>query len=157
MCCSVFLGHCSHILLKSGLLLLLSPSPAFVHYHELRWRIEGCDKAQESGIGVERQCFQSIENLARMAFQAGRLLQLREGMISRKLRPKQLERRCWPKTNGKPCGFRPEPKSLTQNSAARTLGVFCDSKTGRVHRYQAHRACCLGHDLARLVSVTSGF
>lgn len=53
-----------------------------VRYYELRWRIEDYHKVWKSGIGVERQRFQSIDNLERMlvisAFLAVRLLQLRE-------------------------------------------------------------------------------
>ena len=53
-----------------------------VRYYELRWRIEDYHKVWKSGIGVERQRFQSIGNLERMlvitAFLAVRLLQLRE-------------------------------------------------------------------------------
>jgi hypothetical protein len=52
-----------------------------VRYYELRWRIEDYHKAWKSGIGVERQRFQSMGNLERMlvvtAFLAVRLLQLR--------------------------------------------------------------------------------
>ena len=53
-----------------------------VRHYELRWRIEDYHKVWKSGIGVERQRFQSIGNLERMlavtAFLAVRLLQLRE-------------------------------------------------------------------------------
>lgn len=53
-----------------------------VRYYELRWRIEDYHKAWKSGVGVERQRFQSVGNLERMlvitAFLAVRLLQLRE-------------------------------------------------------------------------------
>lgn len=53
-----------------------------VRYYELRWCIEDYHKVWKSGIGVERQRFQSIGNLERMlaitAFLAVRLLQLRE-------------------------------------------------------------------------------
>jgi hypothetical protein len=53
-----------------------------VRYYELRWRIEDYHKAWKSGVGVERQRFQSAANLQRMlvitAFLAVRLLQLRE-------------------------------------------------------------------------------
>ena len=53
-----------------------------VRYYELRWRIEDYHKAWKSGVGVERQRFQTVENLERMlvitAFLAVRLLQLRE-------------------------------------------------------------------------------
>lgn len=53
-----------------------------VRYYELRWRIEEYHKAWKSGVGVERQRFQSAPNLERMmvitAFLAVRLLQLRE-------------------------------------------------------------------------------
>lgn len=53
-----------------------------VRYYELRWRIEDYHKAWKSGVGVERQRFQSAGNLERMlvitAFLAVRLLQLRE-------------------------------------------------------------------------------
>lgn len=52
-----------------------------VRYYELRWRIEDYHKAWKSGVGVERQRFQSAANLERMlvitAFLAVRLLQLR--------------------------------------------------------------------------------
>lgn len=55
---------------------------AVVHYYECRWRIEDYHKAWKSGVGVERQRFQSADNLERMiaitAFLAVRLLQLRE-------------------------------------------------------------------------------
>lgn len=53
-----------------------------VRHYECRWRIEEYHKAWKSGVGVERQRFQSLENLERMlaitAFLAVRLLQLRE-------------------------------------------------------------------------------
>jgi hypothetical protein len=53
-----------------------------VRYYELRWRIEDYHKAWKSGVGVERQRFQTVDNLERMlvitAFLAVRLLQLRE-------------------------------------------------------------------------------
>lgn len=53
-----------------------------VRHYELRWRIEEYHKAWKSGVGVERQRFQSAANLERMlvitAFLAARLLQLRE-------------------------------------------------------------------------------
>jgi hypothetical protein len=54
-----------------------------VRHYELRWRIEDYHKVWwKSGIGVERQRFQSVGNLERMlavtAFLAVRLLQLRE-------------------------------------------------------------------------------
>lgn len=53
-----------------------------VRHYECRWRIEEYHKAWKSGVGVERQRFQSPENLERMlaitAFLAVRLLQLRE-------------------------------------------------------------------------------
>ena len=53
-----------------------------VRYYELRWRIEDYHKAWKSGVGVDRQRFQTVENLERMlvitAFLAVRLLQLRE-------------------------------------------------------------------------------
>ncbi len=53
-----------------------------VRYYELRWRIEEYHKAWKSGVGVERQRFQSAQNLECMlvitAFLAVRLLQLRE-------------------------------------------------------------------------------
>ena len=57
-----------------------------VRYYELRWRIEEYHKAWKSGVGVERQRFQSAGNLQRMlvitAFLAVRLLQLREHLHS---------------------------------------------------------------------------
>ena len=37
-----------------------------VRYYELRWRIEEYHKAWKSGVGVERQRFQSAQNLERM-------------------------------------------------------------------------------------------
>jgi hypothetical protein len=53
-----------------------------VRYYELRWRIEDYHKVWKSGVGVERQRFQSAGNLERIlvvtAFLAVRLLQLRE-------------------------------------------------------------------------------
>jgi hypothetical protein len=57
-----------------------------VRYYELRWRIEEYHKAWKSGVGVERQRFQRVENLQRMlvitAFLAVRLLQLRESLAT---------------------------------------------------------------------------
>lgn len=57
-----------------------------VRHYECRWRIEDYHKAWKSGVGVERQRFQSPENLERMiaitAFLAVRLLQLRESQSS---------------------------------------------------------------------------
>lgn len=62
-----------------------------VHYYELRWRIEDYHKAWKSGVGVERQRFQTVDNLERMlvitAFLAVRLLQLRERLDSPGDRP----------------------------------------------------------------------
>lgn len=53
-----------------------------VRYYERRWQIEEYHKAWKSGVGVERQRYQSPANLARIlvltAFLAVRLLQLRE-------------------------------------------------------------------------------
>ena len=53
-----------------------------VRHYECRWRIEDYHKAWKSGVGVERERFQSPENLERMvaitASLAVRLLQLRE-------------------------------------------------------------------------------
>lgn len=53
-----------------------------VRCYERRWRIEDYHKAYKSGVGVERQRFQSPENLERMmailAFLAVRMLQLQE-------------------------------------------------------------------------------
>jgi hypothetical protein len=53
-----------------------------IRYYERRWRIEDYHKAYKSGAGVERQRFQSPENLERMmailAFLAVRMLQLQE-------------------------------------------------------------------------------
>ena len=57
-----------------------------MRYYERRWRIEDYHKAWKSGVGVERQRFQSSENLQRMlvitAFLAVRLLQVREHLQS---------------------------------------------------------------------------
>lgn len=57
-----------------------------MRYYEKRWRIEDYHKAWKSGVGVERQRFQSSANLERMlvitAFLAVRLLQLREHLQS---------------------------------------------------------------------------
>ncbi len=51
-------------------------------YYEMRWRIEDFHKAWKSGVGVEEQRMQSIENLEKMivilSFVAIRLLQLKE-------------------------------------------------------------------------------
>ena len=51
-------------------------------YYELRWRIEDFHKAWKSGVGVEKQRMQDINNLEKMvvilAFIAVRLLQLKE-------------------------------------------------------------------------------
>jgi hypothetical protein len=53
-----------------------------VDYYQSRWRVEDYHKAWKSGVGVERQRFQSPDNLERMlaitAFLAVRLLQLRQ-------------------------------------------------------------------------------
>ena len=88
-----------------------------VRYYELRWRIEDYHKVWKSGIGVERQRFQSIENLERMlvisAFLAVRLLQLREYLDKPANKPETscaavLAEDEYPKgINGKSCGFRP--------------------------------------------------
>jgi len=37
-----------------------------VRYYELRWCIEVYHKAWKSGVGVERQCFQTVNNLERI-------------------------------------------------------------------------------------------
>ena len=51
-------------------------------YYEMRWRIEDFHKAWKSGVGVEEQRMQSLENLEKMivilSFVAVRLLQLKE-------------------------------------------------------------------------------
>jgi hypothetical protein len=51
-------------------------------YYEMRWRIEDFHKAWKTGVGVEEQRMQSIENLEKMivilSFVAIRLLQLKE-------------------------------------------------------------------------------
>jgi len=70
------------VLLTSEAVASAEEARRVVRYYELRWRIEDYHKAWKSGVGVERQRFQSAANLERMlvitAFLAVRLLQLRE-------------------------------------------------------------------------------
>lgn len=70
------------------ILLTTEPTPTFkcarkiTRYYEMRWRIEDFHKAWKSGVGVEMQRMQSIDNLEKMivilSFIAIRLLQLKE-------------------------------------------------------------------------------
>lgn len=130
-----------------------------VRYYELRWRIEEYHKAWKSGVGVERQRFQSADNLERMlvitAFLAVRLLQLKEFMATP---PGVQEPACdnvltedewkvlWITTQ------RSTPPAITPSArwaylAIARLGGFTDTKhTGRASR--------MGRSLGWMVSVT---
>lgn len=116
-----------------------------VRYYECRWRIEDYHKAWKSGVGVERQRFQSPQNLERMiaitAFLAVRLLQLRESQGSPAI---QESMKCdellsadewkilWVST--KRCSPPTSPPSVRwAYLAIAKLGGFTDTKrTGRV-------------------------
>ena len=131
-----------------------------VRYYELRWRIEDYHKAWKSGVGVERQRFQCVENLERMlvitAFLAVRLLQLRE-CLNAPAAADRPETSCeavlsedewkvlWLSTERK--------KALATSSATGNLGILRYCKTRRIYRYQANGTSRVGHHLARLVSL----
>ena len=67
-------------------------------YYELRWRIEDYHKAWKSGVGVEWQRFQTVENLERMlvitAFLAVLTAQLRERLDALIDVPEMAWKRC---------------------------------------------------------------
>jgi len=115
-----------------------------VRYYECRWRIEEYHKAWKSGVGVERQRFQSPENLERMlvitAFLAVRLLQLREiqdgpatpanGKCDAVLNEAEWKM-LWVSTEEGPLPPRP-PSAHWAYLALAKLGGFADTKrTGR--------------------------
>jgi hypothetical protein len=113
-----------------------------VRYYELRWRIEDYHKAWKSGVGVERQRFQSVGNLERMlvitAFLAVRLLQLRELLdaketTSEKVLAEDEWKVLWLSTEpNKPLPKTAPPISWAYYAIAK-LGGFSDTKhTGRV-------------------------
>lgn len=113
-----------------------------VRYYELRWRIEDYHKVWKSGIGVERQRFQSIGNLERMlvitAFLAVRLLQLRELLdatetTSEKVLAEDEWKILWLSTErNKPFPNTAPPAHWAFYAIAK-LGGFSDTKrTGRV-------------------------
>ncbi|WP_411725702.1 IS4 family transposase [Methyloglobulus sp.] len=113
-----------------------------VRYYELRRRIEGYHKVWKSGIGVERQRFQSIGNLERMlvitAFLAVRLLQLRELLdatetTSEKVLTEDEWKVLWVSTErNKPLPKTAPPAHWAFYAIAK-LGGFTDTKrTGRV-------------------------
>lgn len=113
-----------------------------VRYYELRWRIEDYHKAWKSGVGVERQRFQSVGNLERMlaitAFLAVRLLQLRELLdaketTSEKVLAEDEWKVLWLSTEpNKPLPETAPPLRWAYYAIAR-LGGFSDTKhTGRV-------------------------
>lgn len=113
-----------------------------VRYYELRWRIEDYHKAWKSGVGVERQRFQSVGNLERMlaitAFLAVRLLQLRErldakGTTCEKILAEDEWKVLWLSTEpDKPLPKTPPPLRWAYYAIAK-LGGFSDTKrTGRV-------------------------
>ncbi len=117
-----------------------------VRHYELRWRIEDYHKAWKSGIGVERQRFQSIGNLERMlvitAFLAVRLLQLRElldkpvntaGTSCEKVLAEAEWKVLWLSTErNKPLPNTAPPTTWAYCALAK-LGGFTDTKrTGRV-------------------------
>lgn len=113
-----------------------------VRYYELRWRIEDYHKAWKSGVGVERQRFQSVGNLERMlaitAFLAVRLLQLRElldvqGATSRAVLAEDEWKVLWLSTEpDKPLPEAAPPIRWAYYAIAK-LGGFSDTKrTGRV-------------------------
>lgn len=70
------------ILLTTESTVTLEDARKITRYYEMRWRIEDFHKAWKSGVGVEEQRMQSIENLEKMivilSFVAVRLLQLKE-------------------------------------------------------------------------------
>lgn len=111
-------------------------------YYELRWSIEDYHKAWKSGVGVERQRFQSVENLKRMltitAFLAVRLLQLREllampGTTSGEILSEDEWKVLWLCTEPNNPLPQTTPSALWAYYAIAKLGGFSDTKrTGRV-------------------------
>lgn len=116
-----------------------------MRYYQLRWRIEDYHKAWKSGVGVERQRFQSGDNLERMlvitAFLATRMLQLREHLQSPQ--EESTEQPCepalsreewqllWLSSERKPLPTSPPGLPWACLTLAR-LGGFADTKrTGR--------------------------
>lgn len=70
------------VLLTTEAITTFECTRKITRYYEMRWRIEDFHKAWKSGVGVEEQRMQSIENLEKMivilSFVAVRLLQLKE-------------------------------------------------------------------------------
>jgi hypothetical protein len=70
------------VLLTTEPTTTLACTRKITRYYEMRWRIEDFHKAWKSGVGVETQRMQSVENLEKMivilSFVAIRLLQLKE-------------------------------------------------------------------------------
>jgi hypothetical protein len=130
-----------------------------VRHYELRWRIEDHHKGVEGWHWRGAATLPKYRELgtdagdhrvpgrapAATAGAAGQARQygrndLREGVGRRRMES--------------PVGFDRTRQALAQHAAVGALGILCSGKTGRVQRHQAHRACRLGHNLARLVSVT---
>jgi hypothetical protein len=116
-----------------------------VRYYELRWRIEDYHKAWKSGVGVERQRFQRVDNLERMlvitAFLAVRLLQLRERLdvsvnapdaTCEKVLSKDEWKVLWASTEHSKPLPKTAPSARWAFYAIAKLGGFADTKrTGR--------------------------
>ncbi len=132
------------VLLTTEPVASASQALVVVRYYECRWRIEDYHKAWKSGVGVERQRFQSAGNLERMlvitAFLAVRLLQLHEIQDAPDNQP---ARRCdevlsedewkilWVSTEPGPPPSSPPPARWAYLALAK-LGGFTDTKrTGR--------------------------
>lgn len=108
----------------------------------LQWGIEDYHKAWKSGVGVERQRFQSVENLERMltitAFLAVRLLQLRELLdaaetTSEKILTEDEWKVLWLSTEPNKQLPKKAPPASWAFYAVAKLGGFSDTKrTGRV-------------------------
>lgn len=142
-----------------------------VRYYGLRWRIEEYRKAWKSGVGVERQRFQSTGNLGRMlavtAFLAVRLLQLKEladkpaqadGADCGKALDEGEWKALWVSTEpGKPLPQTPPPAHWAFYALAKLGGFAGTKRTGRVgweavwrgwsrlqERVQGYRLCKSG-------------
>jgi hypothetical protein len=125
-----------------------------VRYYEMRWRIEDYHKVWKSGIGVERQRFQSVENLERMlvitAFLAVRLLQLRAQIDSPLNTPETTYAAILAEDEWKVLWLSTESNQPVPQTPPPAPWAFY---VGRISQYQAYRACWLEHDLAGVVSL----
>ena len=131
-----------------------------IRYYELRWRIEEYHKAWKSGVGVERQRFQSAENLERMlvitAFLAVRLLQLREHLQPAPAGDRKvacdvvLTQQEW-QVLWLSCEHSPP----THHCTLASVGLHGRRPIRRLRRYQTNRPSRVGHPLERVGTLTA--